>query len=654
MTRERADRLAGMYRAVLEAMAADGEGDARATCLPAGEREQLLELATRGGAGAPARVQDCVHELFARQAARTPDAVAVVADGVRLSYAEVDARANRLAHHLRALGAGPEKLVGRVPAPRGGPDPGTARRPQVGGGVPAPGPGQPGRPAGVHPGRRGRGGGGDRLGLPAADRAGPADGARIVLDRDRELLAAAPATAPAALSDPDNAIYVIYTSGSTGRPKGVTLTHTNVARLMATAQEHYAFDEVDVWSMAHSYAFDVSVFEMWGALLHGGTLVVVPREVTSSPEEFLDLLVEHEVTVLSQTPSAFRSLVAAAADADRRVKQLSLRAVIFAGEKLEIPELKPWTAKLGLGRVALVNMYGITETTVHTTYHRLTTRDLEPGAGNPIGRPLSDLTVHLLDSRGELVPVGSRGEIHVGGPGVARGYLNRPELTAERFVPDPFGPPGARLYKSGDLARRRPDGSLEFLGRADDQVKIRGYRIELGEIESALGSHPDIREAVVVAREDTPGDKQLVGYLVPHGETRPDPGELRAWLGRTLPDHMVPAAYRTLGKIPLTANGKLDRRALPSARPGVLRPGPVRRSPQPRRGTDRRRLAGHSRRGPRRRPRRLLRPGRRLHQGRDGRRRAARRRAGRDGARGPGTPDRRGAARQAGRPLGSR
>ncbi|MCZ4087496.1 non-ribosomal peptide synthetase, partial [Streptomyces antarcticus] len=563
MTRAHTDRLAGMYRAVLEAMAADAEGDARAARLPAGERERLLELATRGGAITPADVQDSVHELFEAQVARTPEAVAVIADGMSLTYAEVDARANRLAHHLRTLGAGPESLVGvclergadLIPTLLGVLKSGAAYLPL-----------DPANPA-------------DRLAYVLGD-AGAAvvvaqsstlgliedahDGPFVVLDRDREVLAAAPATAPEHRSGPDNAIYVIYTSGSTGKPKGVTLTHANVVRLMVTAQEHYAFDGTDVWSMFHSYAFDVSVFEMWGALLHGGTLVVVPREVTSSPEEFLDLLVEHEVTVLSQTPSAFRSLVAAAADGDRRVKRLSLRAVIFAGEKLEISELRPWTEKLGLGRVALVNMYGITETTVHTTYHRLIKRDLEPGAGNPIGRPLSDLTVHLLDSRGDLVPVGSRGEIHVGGPGVARGYLNRPELTAERFVPDPFGPAGSRLYKSGDLARRRPDGSLEFLGRIDHQVKIRGYRIELGEIEAALAGHPEVRDAVVIAREDTPGDKRLVGYLVPRGETAPDPGDLRAWLGRILPHYMVPAAYETIGKIPLTANGKLDTRALPA------------------------------------------------------------------------------------------
>ncbi|MFC4497891.1 AMP-binding protein, partial [Streptomyces ovatisporus] len=262
-----------------------------------------------------------------------------------------------------------------------------------------------------------------------------------------------------------------------------TLTHRNVVRLLSTAREDFGFGSSDVWSLFHSFAFDVSVFEMWGALLHGGTLVVVPREVTRSPEDFLDLLVGHGVTVLSQTPSAFRSLVAAAGEGDERVGRLSLRHVVFAGEKLEFAELVPWVERLGLDAPVLVNMYGITETTVHTTFYEVVAGDLVGSGGNPIGRPLADVSLHLLDGWGNPVPVGVPGEIHVGGPGVARGYLGRAGLTAERFVPDPFGAAGSRLYRSGDLARRRLDGSLDFLGRIDQQVKIRGYRIELGEIE---------------------------------------------------------------------------------------------------------------------------------------------------------------------------
>ncbi|MFC3891215.1 amino acid adenylation domain-containing protein [Lentzea rhizosphaerae] len=542
LSRANTERLAGMYRSVLEAMASDVDGDARAVHLPHGERERLLEQATRGTASA-GLVTSCVHELFEAQVERTPDAVAVVAGDVSLTYAELNARANRLAHHLRGLGAGPEQLVG-VCLERG-PDllPALLGVLKSGAGY------LPLDP--VNPPERLR---------YVQDDAGVSV---VVTSSMLSELPDGPETNPVRVSVPDNLIYTIYTSGSTGKPKGVCLTHANVVRLMETAQEHYAFDESDVWSMFHSYAFDVSVFEMWGALLHGGTLVVVPREVTRSPEDFLDLLVDNRVTVLSQTPSAFRSIVAAAADGDERIGRLALRAVVFAGEKLEIAELRPWIERVGLGRVALVNMYGITETTVHTTYHRLAKRDTVPGAGNPIGRPLSDLTVHLLDAYGNLVPVGTRGEIHVGGPGVARGYLNRPELTAERFVPDPFGAPGSRLYRSGDLAVRRPDGSLEFAGRADDQIKIRGYRVELGEIETALLGHPSVREAVVVLR-----DESLVGYVVPAGEL--DPGELRAWLGQSLPDYMIPAAYPVIDRIPLTPNGKLDKRALPAPDRGAF------------------------------------------------------------------------------------
>ncbi|MFJ8190141.1 amino acid adenylation domain-containing protein [Streptomyces sp. NPDC096094] len=565
--RAHAERLAGMYRAVLESMAADADGDARAMCLPAGERERLLgEQSTESAEPVTRRV----HELFEEQVARTPDAGAVTSGEVTLSYAELNARANRIARVLRAKGVGPETLVGiclergpdLLPALLGVLKSGAAYAPL-----------DPANPV-------------DRLAYIVRDTAAPVvvttsalagildgrfEGELLLLDGDAELIAAQEADDPGVAGSPDHLIYTIYTSGSTGRPKGVALTHANVVRLMSTAQEHYAFDETDVWSLFHSYAFDVSVFEMWGALLHGGRLVVVPADTARAPEDFLDLLVEEEVTVLSQTPSAFRGLVAAAGDGDRRVKQLSVRAVVFAGEKLEVADLKPWTDRLGLARTALVNMYGITETTVHTTYHRLTKRDLDPQAGNPIGRPLSDLRVHLLDGNGDLVPIGVTGEIHVAGPGVARGYLNRPGLTAERFVPDPFGPAGSRLYRSGDLARRMPDGSLEFVGRADDQVKIRGFRIEPGEIESVLGAHPGLREAVVVVREDAPGDKRLVGYVVAAkaGEL-PGLGELRAHLAASLPEYMVPAAFVPLAALPLTTNGKLDKRALPAPEGAAL------------------------------------------------------------------------------------
>jgi amino acid adenylation domain-containing protein len=387
-----------------------------------------------------------------------------------------------------------------------------------------------------------------------------------------ELVAGQPVEAPVPVAGADDVLYVIYTSGSTGQPKGVCVTHANVLRLLACGRQLYGFAESDVWPLFHSYAFDVSVWELWGALLYGGRLVVVEFAVARAPEEFLDLLVAHRVTVLNQTPSAFGGLVAAAAAGDRRVDELALRLVVFAGEKLEIAQLAPWVARRGLDAPVLANMYGITETTVHSTFYRITAADLDPAAGNPIGVPLADLGIYLLDPHGNPVPIGVPGEIYVGGPGVTRGYLNRPALTAQRFVPDPFGPPGARLYRSGDLARRAADTSLQFLGRRDDQVKIRGYRIELGEIQAALRGHPQVTDAVVIATEDTPGDKRLLAYLVPTAGAHLDPHTLRAHLATTLPDYMQPARYLTVDHIPLTTNGKLDRTALPTADHDPLHP----------------------------------------------------------------------------------
>ncbi|MCK9922450.1 amino acid adenylation domain-containing protein [Frankia sp. AgPm24] len=559
LSQANAERLAGMYRAVLEAMTVDPDGDARAVYLPAGERERLLEQATR--ATPHGTVSRCVHELFEEQVHRTPDAVAVISDGEPRTYAEVNAAANRLAHRLRNLGAGPESVVGvcllpgswLMPALLGVLKAGAAYLPL-----------DPSNPAERSSFMLADSG----VSVVVADAVRAAaiervhDGEVVVLDE--ELPATVPDTDPAPLGDPDNLIYVIYTSGSTGRPKGVGVSHANVVRLMDVAQEHYAFDESDVWALSHTYAFDVSVFEMWGALLHGGTLVTVPRAVTRSPEDFLDLLVEHQVTMLCQTPSAFRALSGIIAGGDSRAARLALRAIVFAGEKLETAELRPWADRIGLGRVALTNMYGPTETTVYTTYHRYSRRDFAAGAGSPIGRPLADLSTYLLDGFGNLAPLGVPGELHVGGPGVTRGYLNRPELTAERFVPDPFGPAGSRLYRTGDLTRRRPDGVLEFLGRVDDQIKIRGYRVELGEIEAALSLHPGVRETVVIARAGDSGDRSLVAYVVPAAAEEPDPAALRSWLGQTLPDYMIPAAYQVIDRVPLTANGKLDRRALPA------------------------------------------------------------------------------------------
>ena len=366
---------------------------------------------------------------------------------------------------------------------------------------------------------------------------------------------------------------MIYTSGSTGRPKGVQITHRNVTRLFAATAESYAFNERDVWPLFHSVAFDVSVWEIWGALLHGGRLVVVPFETSRSPRAFYDLLLRERVTVLNQTPSAFRPLIR---EDERRDdgRDLALRYVIFAGEALDLSALRPWYERHPDTRPQLVNMYGITETTVHVTYRPVRLADAIDGRGSLIGPPMADLECYILDAHRQPVPVGVPGELYVGGPGLARGYLNRPELTAERFIDHPFRPGcGERLYKSGDLVRRLEDGDVEYLGRLDLQVKIRGFRVELEEIEAVLNQHPAIRECVVLAREDVPGDQRLVAYVVlATGRAREPRRAPRARRGEAAGIH-GPVGDRRPGRLP--ADGQRQARS-----PGAARAGGGRR-PRP-------------------------------------------------------------------------
>ncbi|UXI04284.1 non-ribosomal peptide synthetase [Photobacterium sp. TY1-4] len=358
--------------------------------------------------------------------------------------------------------------------------------------------------------------------------------------------------------------YVIYTSGTTGAPKGVLQTQQNVLRLFDASQTAFAFDADDVWVMYHAYSFDFSVWELWGALLHGGALVIPSADEVRDMALFSALCRRYRVSVLNQTPAAFYSLAAELLEKDQCWPEL--RYVIFGGDKLNLAQLSPWWARHGDQQPQLINMYGITETTVHVTFKRL--HQGMANSGSYIGRPLADMRGYVLDRHLQPVPTGTAGELYVGGAGLARGYLNRPELTEERFVPHPC--PSAmeqaqgwdRLYRSGDLVRRLPDGELEYLGRNDFQVKIRGYRIELGEIEAAILAHGSIKQAVVIDREHQ-GHKFLAAYLIAEsGKTIPL-DHLQAELADRLPEYMVPASYTELDSLPLTHHGKLDRARLP-------------------------------------------------------------------------------------------
>ncbi|MFD7202820.1 amino acid adenylation domain-containing protein [Streptomyces sp. NPDC059893] len=405
-----------------------------------------------------------------------------------------------------------------------------------------------------------------------------------VLPADQDvLLIGGPAPRTAIPADPDTPphpvtitqgtrAYIIFTSGTTGRPKGVEVTHGNVLRLFGQTEQLFGFGPDDVWSMFHSFAFDFSVWEIWGAVLYGGTVVIVPGDVAKDPARFRALLRDERVTMLSQTPTAFGQLTAEEREHEDR---LSVRSVVFGGEALKFSDLAPWIDKYGDATPELVNMYGITEITVHATHRRVTAADLEQDR-SLIGRPLPDLGIELLAEDLTPVPDGETGEIVVTGPGVALGYLGRPNLTAERFI-TLTGADGSprRGYRSGDLARRLPGGDLEYRGRRDAQVKIRGFRIELGDIESALAAHPKVSQAAVAVKE-LDGERELAGYVVTADGAAPDTEELRTHLSTLLPSYMVPVAFTALGEFPLTVNGKLDRDALPAPAADAAAAAPAR------------------------------------------------------------------------------
>ncbi|MDB4955273.1 MAG: Amino acid adenylation [Myxococcales bacterium] len=491
-----------------------------------------------------------IHEAFERQAAVAPSRTALVFEAQSLTYAELDARANQLARHLRARGIGPESLVG-VAMERSVEMVVSLLAVLKAGAAYVPF--DPGYPK-------------DRLEYMIGD-ARPAivliqeelrrslpfgDGQILAVDSAWSEIAGLPADNLGVAVRPENLAYVIYTSGSTGRPKGAMNTHAGIANRLQWMQEQYRLTADDRILQKTPFSFDVSVWELFWPLMYGARLVVAKPRGHQDPDYLVKTIVDEGITTIHFVPPMLGVFL----EAEAISRCTSLRCVIASGEALPFNLVVRFRERLG---AALHNLYGPTEASVDVSHW---TCELDGPPVVPIGRPIANLRLHVLDASFEPVAIGVEGEIHIAGIGLARGYLDRPALTAERFVPDPFSPePGGRLYKTGDLGRWRADGVIEYLGRNDHQVKIRGFRIELGEIEAQLALHPAIREVVVIAREDAPGDKQLVAYIVGNGLT-PDVAELRAHLETELPPYMVPAAFVMLDELPLTPNGKLDRKAL--------------------------------------------------------------------------------------------
>ncbi|WP_447009170.1 non-ribosomal peptide synthetase [Saccharothrix hoggarensis] len=536
--------------------------------LDAAERERVVALGRpdRALTTTPTRIDTA----FRAVAARNPDLVALTDGEVRLTYRELDERSDAVASGLRALGVSDGDRVG-VCLDR------TAELVVTLLGVLKAGaayvPADPAYPT-------------ERLAYTARDAdlrlvvtrlpefpvtAGAApDAASTVPVTPDDVIAAGSAPFTGATT-PDDPAYVIYTSGSTGRPKGVVVPHRNVIALLDATREEYGLGPSDVWTLFHSSAFDFSVWEIWGCLLNGGRLVVVPYFVSREPERFRDLLVAERVTVLSQTPSAFAQLVDVPHD------DLAVRLVVLGGEPLDARVLLPWFDVRPESVCRVVNMFGITETTVHVTHQTVTRRHALAGSRS-VGPALPGWHVYVVDAAGRLLPPGVPGEIRVGGAGVASGYLDRDDLTARRFTADPFAP--GTVYHSGDLGRLRPDGALEHLGRIDSQVKVRGFRIELDEIRAVLLEDPDVRAAAVVVRRDDPRDAataRIDAYVVLADGTGGETSGVRKRAADILPDYMVPTTVTALDALPLTTNGKLDAARLPApvaaAKPATPDPG---------------------------------------------------------------------------------
>ncbi|MFP2902834.1 non-ribosomal peptide synthetase, partial [Corallococcus sp. 4LFB] len=548
--RSTVERMANHLRMLLEAVALRPEQPvAELPLLTSDERQRLLVEWNDTTVASPTGLPAHVH--FAQQARRTPHSVALVLGDDSLTYAQLDARANQLAHHLRAMGIVPGARVGLaversfemvtallailkvgaafVPVDRNAPVERIAALLED-----------------AHVSVT-------LTHQPFASLL-PTSGERVWLDAQAQDIAKAPTHAPDVRVDGEAVAYVMFTSGSTGRPKGVCVPHRGIARLVL-GNTFMRFGPDEVWLQAAPVAFDASTLEIWGALLHGAKLVLAPSH-SLSLEELAAQLRHHRVTSLWLTAALFEQMALHQGEALAGVRQ-----VLAGGDVLPAARVREHLARIPEG-TTFINGYGPTENTTFSTTFTLRRDSVVDGAV-PIGRPLSNSTVYVLDAHLRPVPVGVAGEVYVGGQGLAWGYLHRPDLTAERFVPHPFASiPGERLYRTGDKARWREDGTLDFLGRADFQVKVRGFRIELGEIEAALRSATGVSEAAVVAR-GTGADKRLIGYVTARDGQSLDPDTLKASLKQRLPEYMVPAALVVLGTLPLNANGKVDRKALP-------------------------------------------------------------------------------------------
>jgi surfactin family lipopeptide synthetase A len=540
-------RMVGHWQTLLEGIMADPtQCLAKLPLLTEKERHQLLAEWNATQAAYPK--DKCIHQLFEAQVECTPEAVAVVFEGEQLTYRELNRRANQLAHYLQHLGVGPDVLVGICVERSLGMVVGLLGILKAGGAyVPL----DPGFPS-------------ERIAFMLEDAKAPVlvtqqylttqlpkHGAKVVcLDTDKMVLEQQSETNLLPTATSTNLAYVIYTSGSTGRPKGVQIIHRAVVNFLLSMREQPGLWEEDTLLAITTLSFDIAALELFLPLVVGARVIVAGRDVVADGTALMETLTRTRTTVMQATPVTWRILLAAGWQGNRHLK------ILCGGEALPLELAQQLLPKAA----SLWNLYGPTETTIWSSV-----REIEPGEESiSIGRPIANTQIHLLDAHLQPVPVGVPGELYIGGDGLARGYLNRPELTAERFIPHPFSDePGACLYRTGDLARYCSDGSIEHLGRIDFQVKIRGFRIELGEIEAVLNQHPAVRQAVVVARENVPGDKRLVAYVALHKDQAAMVDDLKSHLMKQVPAYMVPSAFMLLKTLPLTPNGKVDRRALP-------------------------------------------------------------------------------------------